>query len=346
MSDVRADFFGGITRPDEVFFPGPGDTAGQGGRGNQPPDQYGRPWGDPLYGVDLTPDDTGDGDTTPAAPSFNEDAFARLSAFLARAGMPGMETRLRDLVTRGIEDADAILYELRDTQEYKTRFAANTRRAAKGLPALTPDTYIQLEQQYRDLMRANGMPTGFYDQQEDFQALIENDVSPAELQARIQDGYRAVAEADPAVKQQMQRLYNVSEGQLAAYFLDPTRATPLIQREAQAARIAARAQEQAGFTLAAQTAEQLVERGITAEAAQQAFQTAGALGGLYQEMAGEEALTTEQKVGAALGFDTAAEQQLLQRQRRRLSEFQAGGGFTATTGATSYSRETGVGMAQ
>ncbi len=284
----------------------------------------------------------GGGDFVP----FNEDAFARIMEFVNRLGMTGLEGKLRDIVTRGVEDIGAALFELRETPEYKQRFTANARRVAKGLPALAPDTYVQLEQQYRDLMRANGMPTGFYDSQSDFEKFLENDVSPAELQARIQDGYRAVAEADPQVRTQMQRLYGVSEGGLAAYFLDPERATPLIQRQAQAARIAARAQEQAGFTISAQTAEQVAERNITPEQAEQDFRTAGALAGLYQEMGGEEMLTEQQKVGAALGYDVQAEQALLRRQRQRVAQFQGGGQFTATTGATSYSRETGLGTAQ
>jgi hypothetical protein len=96
----------------------------------------------------------------------------------------------------------------------------------------------------------------------------------------------------------------------------------------------------------AATAEDLVRRGYSAEQAQAAFQRAGQLAGLYQEMGGEAALTEEQKVGAALGFDVQAQQALEQRQRTRVAEFMGGGGFARTTGATSGVVETGVGLAQ
>jgi hypothetical protein len=245
-----------------------------------------------------------------------------------------------------IANPDAILFALRDTDEYKTRFAANARRAAKGLPELDPGSYIGLENQYRDMLRSNGLPLGFYDQTSDFEKLIENDVSPSELQSRVSNGYRMVADADPAVKQQMRELYNVDEAGLAAYFLDPDRAAPLLEKQARAAKIAARSRQQAGLQIGAAIAEDLISRGYTAEEAQSAFEKAGQLAGLYQEMGGEQALTTEQKVGAALGFDVQAQQALEQRQRTRLAEFQGGGGFARTSGATSGTVETGAGTAQ
>jgi hypothetical protein len=89
-----------------------------------------------------------------------------------------------------------------------------------------------------------------------------------------------------------------------------------------------------------------VARGYTAEQAQGVFQRVGQLGGLYQEMGGEQALTEAQKVGAAFGFDVQAQQALERRQRQRLAEFEGGGGFARTTGATSGTVETGLGTAQ
>jgi hypothetical protein len=275
-----------------------------------------------------------------------EDAFSRLRVLLDRVGLIGLETNIRDLIARGVTDGDAVLFELRDTTQYKERFAANEARTKKGLPALDPATYVGLEEQYRTTLRSNGLPEGFYDQPEDFRKLLEGDVSNAELQSRIQQGYRLVADADPEVKRQMQNLYGVDEQQLAAYFIDPERSTPILTKQAQAARIAARAREQGNMQLAANTVEDLVARGYSYDEAQTAFEKAGQLSGLYQEMGAEEALTQEQKVGAIFGFDTEASRQIQQRQRQRLAEFDAGGQFARTTGATSGTIETGVGTAQ
>ena len=82
------------------------------------------------------------------------------------------------------------------------------------------------------------------------------------------------------------------------------------------------------------------------EQAQGVFQRVGQLAGLYQEMGGEQALTEQQKVGAAFGFDVQAQQELERRRALRVGEFQAGGQFARTTGATSGTVETGVGAAQ
>lgn len=248
--------------------------------------------------------------------------------------------------TVNIENPDAVIFALREQPAYQKRFAANAARARKGLAELDPASYIQLENQYREIMRSNGLPVGFYDQTDDFSTFLEADVSPSELNERVQQGYRAVADADPQVKRQMQELYGVTEGELAAYFLDPQRTAPLLTRQARAAQIAARSAEQAGIQLAGGLAEQLAARGITQAEAQRGFAEIGALGELRQAFAGEEGLTQEQIIGAQFGFDVAAQEELARRQRRRTAEFAGGGSFARTTGATSGAISTAVGEAQ
>lgn len=277
------------------------------------------------------------------------DAFSRLRSLLSRVGLSELEGPVQEVITGGLvdlNDSNAILFALREQPAYQRRFAGNAARVRKGLPELDPGTYVGLEEQYRQLMQSNGLPAGFYDQADDFQKLIEGDVSPQELQSRIQQGYRRVRDADPEVRRQMRELYGVDDNALTAYFLDPERAQPLLERQARAAEIAARGREQAFMQLTATQAEELAARGITAEEAQARFAEQGALAGLYQTMAGEEALTAEQQLGATFGYDVQARQALERRRAQRVGEFQAGGGFARTTGATSGTVETGVGLAQ
>lgn len=295
-------------------------------------------------------DGDGGGDDVPTELTLRrENAFSIVNAFLQRAGLRGLESNIRGLLAQGIEDTDAILFNLRDTTQFKDRFKANPARAAKGLPELDPATYIGLEQQYATIMRANRLPSGFYDQQNDFQALIEGDVSPAEFQQRIQEGFAKVRDADPQVLNTLRQFYpevGNDENALAAYFIDPTRGAQALERQVQAARIGARAREQGGMAIGATSAEELVARGYTPEQAQGVFERVGQLAGLYQEMGGEEALTEAQKVGAAFGYDVAAQQALERRRAQRVGEFQAGGQFARTTGATSGTVETGLGGPQ
>jgi hypothetical protein len=297
----------------------------------------------------------GDGSTTAGSTTAGSgfqtrtDARNTIRSVLQTYGLGNLSDYLYDLYAKeevNIENPDALLFAIRDTTEYKTRFAANSRRASKGLPELDPGSYFGLENQYRDLLRSNGLPLGFYDQTSDFEKFIENDVSPFELQSRLTNGYRQVADADPEVRRQMRELYNVDEAGLVSYFLDPERATPLLERQARAAQIAARSMEQAGIQIGAQSAEELAARGITPSDAQQQFARMGQLAGLYQEMGGEQALTEQEKIGAAFGFDVQAQEELERRRSQRVGEFQAGGQFARTTGATSGTIETGVGTAQ
>lgn len=278
-----------------------------------------------------------------------ENAFGIISAFLQRAGLGGLESNIRGLLAQGIEDSDAILFNLRETTQFKTRFKGNAARAAKGLPELDPATYIGLEQQYASVLRSNNLPTEFYDSPDDFAALIEGDVSPSEFQQRIQEGFVKVRDADPQVLATLRQFYpevGNNETALAAYFIDPQRGAQALDRQVQAARIGARAREQGGIGIGALTAEELVSRGYTPEQAQGVFERVGQLAGLYQEMGGEQALTEQQKVGAAFGFNVQAQEKLERRRAQRVGEFQAGGQFARTTGATSGTIETGVGTAQ
>lgn len=231
-----------------------------------------------------------------------QDARATIGTVLQRYGLGNLSGFLYNLYARqevDITNPDALIFAIREQDEYKRRFAANTLRANnkdRQLAELDPATYLALEDDYRRIMQVNGMPEGFYNTEDDFTNLIAGDVSPAELQDRIQEGYNKVSQADPEVKRQMQQLYGIAEGGLAAYFLDPEKATQVLQRQAKAAQISARAREQAGFQLGATTAEDLVARGFTPAEAEVAFTKAGQLAGLYQEMGGEEALTQEQKL--------------------------------------------------
>jgi hypothetical protein len=279
-----------------------------------------------------------------------QDARSTMAAVLDTYGLGELSDFVYNEIiakeTVNINNPDAIIFAIREQPAYKKRFAGNAARLKKGLSELDPASYIGLENQFRQTLQSNGLPANFYDQSEDFQALIEGDVSPSELNERVQQGYRAVADADPAVKEQMKNLYGVDEGQLAAYFLDPKRTAPLLSRQAQAANIAARGLEQGGIQLTGQFAENLAARGISEQQARAGFAEVGALGELRQTFAGETALSSEQLAGAAFGIDVAAQQELERRRRLRTGEFAGGGSFARTTGETSGSISTAVGKAQ
>ena len=234
------------------------------------------------------------------------------------------------IVEQDVIDENVLLGQIRQTEEYRTRFAANEARRAAGLNVLSEGQYLALEDTYRQYMRASGLPTGFYDSNDDFQNLIANDVSPGELAERVNQGYEAIQFADPEVIQQMQNLYGVSEGDLAAYFLDPQKATPVLLQRARAAQVAGGA-AQAGAPTTAEEAEMLAREGITQQQARAGF-AAIAEGEIFQPtteeaMAGEQVFTRQEQIGAVFGTDPRAAQRLRQRQRQRQAAFESGGRF-------------------
>jgi hypothetical protein len=284
-----------------------------------------------------------------------KDARSSMNAVLSTYGLSDLSEYVYNEIivkeTVNINNPDAIIFAIREQPAYQKRFSANKERVKNGFEELDPASYIALEDQYRATLSANGMPVSFYDSKDDFDAMIGGSVSNAELQSRIQDGYRAVQDADPEVKRQMQQLYGVSEGDLAAYFIDPNRMKPLLvaadyKRQAQAAKIAARGSELAGIQLTGGLAEDLARRGITETEAETGFTAIGKLGELTTQLSGETALSQEQIIGQQFGTDVAAAQELEKRKRRRVGEFAGGGSFARTQGETSGSVTTSIGKAQ
>jgi hypothetical protein len=234
------------------------------------------------------------------------------------------------------DDPVVLLNSIRDTTEYKTRFKANELRRARGLPEKSPFEIVQMENTYRETLRANSLPRGFYDTQEDFNNFIGNDVSPAELNARVSQGYNAVLQAEPGTKAELQRLYGLGEGDIAAFFLDPERFNQSDAiKKAQAAQVASEARRQAGINLNVGAAETLATEGVDRGTAARGFQQIGATQELFTAtQAGEDTISQEEQIAGTFGTSGAAAQRIATRRRRRQAEFEQGGSF-AGQGPTS-----------
>lgn len=234
---------------------------------------------------------------------------------------------------------DEIGIVMRDSAAFQKRFPANQTLRDAGKPQLSVSEYLRLEGSYKQVLQGYGLPAGFYDDPvTDFQTFIANDVSPDEVAFRAEQGYRAVRDADPEVVKQFKELYGVDEGALAAYFIDPDRMRPQMdrfaaQRQAQAAQIAAQGRLQAGLQLTAQEAESLAAQGASPQAAAQGFAELQGTQELFQTMPGEEQITRQQMIEGVIGTRAEAAQRIARRARRRRAAFEEGGGFaTSQTG--------------
>jgi hypothetical protein len=276
----------------------------------------------------------------------DQDAKAIIKTMLDRYKLGDLTDQVWGLISNDTLPANAgidmIGDALRDTKTYQDRFPANAARLKAGLPELTVSEYVGLERGYADAMRGSGLPAGFYDDPTDFEKFIAGNTSVAEVQSRVNEGFKAVSESNPEVIKQMKELYGVDNAGLAAYFLDPARATPLLVKQARSAQIAAEAARQAGIKLTAGEAEALTAEGITQQQAQQGFSAVQEQKQLMGPNLGEEGTISQQElIGSTFGTDAAAKQRVETRARRRRAAFEQGGGF-----ATGQQGMAGLGEAQ
>lgn len=202
----------------------------------------------------------------------NRDAFLALKTVFSNYGLGSLAGKIFDYVKNGYS-SDTISILLQDSPEYKKRFAANEARKKAGLNVLSPAEYIAAENSYRQIMKQSGLPKGFYDSNEDFAGFLGGDVSPTELQERVNLATQASVLANPAYKKALAQM-GISQSEIAAYFLDNSKALPYIQKAAAKAAIGAEALQR-GFAFDQRYAEELATSGISREQAAQAYARIG-----------------------------------------------------------------------
>ena len=239
---------------------------------------------------------------------------------------------------------DDIGIQLRNDPTFQARFPANQALKAAGKPQYSVSGYLRLEGEFKAALQEAGLPAGFYDDATDFQAWIAGGTSVNEVKDRAQLGYQAVRQSNPQVIAEFKRLYGVSEGELAAYFIDPERMRPTFdryeaERQARSAQISAQATQQAGFTLGQQQAEELARAGVTQEQAQAGFTALGDTQELFQtSLAGEQQITQQEQIAGTFNTNAEARQKIAARRRGRQAAFESGGGFaTGQTGVAGLS---------
>jgi len=262
-------------------------------------------------------------------------AFDILREEFRRFGLEALITDSEQLARSGVTPEEFEIG-LRNTKAYKQRFSANEARINAGLSALSPAEYLQLEDSYQRTMRQYGLPASFYlktgqGSQAELDKLISADVSPVELEERIQLAVDRVNNASPEVIQTLEEFYpGVNKANLVAYVLDPQKALPLIQRQVRAAEIGAGAR-QAGLRTGASRAEELAQLGITGEQARQGFQTVAEVLPRGQQLSEfyREAPLTQTEVESEV-FGTTGAVEAKKRRERLVGREQAA--FAGTSG--------------
>lgn len=255
-----------------------------------------------------------------------QSAYDILLAEFNQYGLGSLVEPLKALIVSGPSAAELTLA-LRATDAYKKRFAANADRISKGLTALNEREYLGLEDQYQNIMRNYGLPATYYAKdsmgtQAGFNQLIANDVSAAELEDRILTAQSRVINANPQVKQALRAFYpDITDGDILAYTLDPTKALTDIKRKVTAAEIGGAALG-AGLATSQIAAEGLAGYGVTKEQAQRGYgaiaeflPTGQKLSEIYQESPYTQAQAEQEIFNLA---DSAA----AAKKRKRLSQLE------------------------
>jgi hypothetical protein len=214
---------------------------------------------------------------------------------------------------------------------------------AKGLSALSPAEYVAIEDQYQNIMRNYGLPESYYAKdtmgtQAGFQTLLANDVSATELEERVLTAQDRVLKAAPQVSQALKAFYpDITNGDILAYTLDPTKGLDAIKRKVTAAEIGGAAIGQ-GLTTGVTRAEELAAAGVTKQQAQEGYQT-------IAEVAPRGAMLSDIYKQSPYG-QTQAEQEVFNlagsaeasRQRKKLTSLETAA-FSGQAGVGALARE-------
>lgn len=237
---------------------------------------------------------------------------------------------------------DEVLLDLQDRQEFKDEFPEIEARKKAGLTAISPAYVVNYRQQAARLMRAAGLPEGFYDSKQDFQDLLTKDVSLNELGDRIAGAAHAAFTTDPVVRQEWRNL-GFGDGDLTALWLNPDVAQPLLEKRTAAAQLSGTAVRSGFGGLQSFEALDLADQGVDPGQAQAGFGRLTQQRELFSPLdSGESTISRQEQLDAGVGGNAAAQARIEERARRRRAQFSGGGSFAAgqqgMTGLGSNSR--------
>jgi len=251
-------------------------------------------------------------------------------------GLEGLVDVIKKLIMEGASEA-TITFALSETPEYKTRFRANQARLTKNLAVLSPAEYLAVEDGYRQVLRSYGLNQ--FDNDQYVSRFIENDMSPTELNSRVQLATQRIMNADPRVMNTLRNYYGLGNIDLVAYTLDPQGQLPLIENQIANAEIGVAALRQ-GFNVGVSNAEELRRMGVTQEQATKGFATiadvlptAQKLTDIYKD--GLEGYGMEEAQGEVFGQLASQKRKRERLTGRETAAFQGSSGTALGQGALS-----------
>lgn len=255
-------------------------------------------------------------------PAQERDAYAALKTLFDSYGLGSLAPTILQYLQDGF-GSDTITVLLQQTPEYQARFAGNQQRRANGLQVLTPAEYLSTEASYKQLLRQNGIDPHFSTEQQ-FAEWIGSDVSPNELQSRVNMAVQASVQAPPSVTQYLNQL-GINTGDIASYFLNDKNATPQLQLKLNQAQIGGAALQN-NLQVSAADSMRYAQQGVTYQQAQSAYQriadilpTAQKLSDIYKNQVAVNQGTLQEEFLGNSGQAQLARERLSQQEQATFS---------------------------
>lgn len=282
-------------------------------------------------------------------------AFAELGSYLNQMGLGQLFSIdaqgnpggwLWNRIQSGTDTMEELQVAIESTDVFRERFGViieQRRRAAAGDPGyvMRPQDVIDYERTVKQTMAAAGLPGWFYDQPEDFNALILNNMSASEVSERVSQGFEFVQSAPAEVRAAFNEFYGVGQGDaaLAAWALDPDRVVRDINKATRTAYASGMARR-FDVTISRQAAERIADLPRTEAGIVEGLTQVASQADVFDEGIGEATdLTTDTGVAAVFDGDAAATAAMSRRigQRRSVNQASTGGAAISNTGVVGAS---------
>lgn len=252
-----------------------------------------------------------------------QNATAVMKELLTNYGLTALYDRVVGFIKEGY-DPEAISVLIRTTPEYKQRFPAMDLLAQKGR-TISEGEYIEYEKTASGLERRYGIPEGML--MGSITDLLTNEVSVSELNDRVLLASSAAIQAPDDIKNTFMDYYGIGPGGLTAYFLDPAKATPLLEKQYATSVIGTEARRQ-GLEMDIYGSENLASLGVSQEQAREGF---GRIAGAQPLTQGRgDVVTQQQLISGTFEQNEEALKSIERASKARTGRFQEGGGFAAS----------------
>jgi hypothetical protein len=260
-----------------------------------------------------------------------------IKVYFAQAGdtsfVNELSTIIDDYAKQGY-DASTISVLLPQTRPYQVRFSGNQGRLAAGLDALSPAEYLMRENEYDEVLRAYDLED--LATRDIFSSLIGGMVRKTELADRVVNVYDRIRNADPALREEINRVEGLSQGAVsdrdfAKALLTGSDGANELKRKISTAEITSEARTRG---LEVGSAERLQQLGITREQARAGFETIAQAQPTFEKLTG----IYDREALAPAESQSELEQEVfqgLQSQRRKRVVEQETAAFAGRSGLAS-----------